>query len=332
MATTIALPRRRFPFRPGQVAVWQLAAAGVLLTGGPFSVRGGIVAGAAALAVVSTAVRWRGRWGYQWLWLALRWTRRDRSAPLSSVLPPMRFQTYADRAGNRTGVAGDGRSYTAVLRVGRVDPGRLTAALRGAYERVDPPVAAVQTLVWTVPVPGGEPVRSAWLAVRFAAGAATEAVTARGGGEPGAVRATAVAALALARDLADAGLPVAVLDGESLRDQLAVALGVPPGAAAKIRTRWQQLDLGGLRQTCYRPRPGTDPAVTLTASAPEPATFTAASLTLSRPTIGTEPVVSTVIRVGTPAGNPVPTDPPLHRMDGDHIAGLRASVPLGLAV
>jgi ESX secretion system protein EccE len=330
--TTAWAVRRRFPVRPGHVAVWQLAAAGAILAGGPGTVRGAVAAGLAVLAVAVTAVRWRGRWAYQWLWLVVRRLRRDPGGPIEAVLPALRIQTYADRAGNRTGVAGDGRFYTAVVRVGRPDPDRLLTALYAAYRRTDPPVAAVQAVHWTVPVPGADPVRTCWLAVRFAPAAAPAAVAARGGGESGAVRAATVAALALARDLADAGLPVTVLDGTELRSQLAVALGVSPGSAVRLHESWRGLELGGLRQTCYRPRTG-DPAATLAAAAAEPAAFTAASVTLTRPVLGpagARPDIRHLIRVGSAIGTPIPLGTPVDRLDGDHTRALRQTLPLAL--
>ncbi len=343
--------RRRFPLRAGQVVVWELAAAGSVLAAGFGTVPGVVVGGIGLLAVLTTVLPRRGRWFYQWLVLVARYRSRRRAGrpgpagdPLDLMLPGLAYHTYADRAGNRIGVAGDGRSWTAVLRIGPTgiaDPAELIGPMRAAYHRSDLPAAAVQLVRWTVPVAGADPVRMCWLALRLAPADCRAAVEARGGGPAGALRATANAALSLARDLYEAGVPAAPLDGTELRAQLAVALGADPDIPATVTEDWRTLTVGTLRQSCYRPRSNVDPAAVLAAGAPSPAAFTAASLTLSRPGTGTtrgEPEAHLVLRVGAPAAQTrySPDDAaaalgiPVYRLDGEHICQTRATLPLAL--
>lgn len=332
--------------------MWELAVAGTVLAGAHTTTPGMVIGGVGLLAVVATAVPRRGRWLYQWLTLGVRYRVRRRAQrragpagdPLDTVLPGVRFHTYADRAGNRTGLAGDGHSWTAVLRIGNtedVDPADLIGPLEAAYRRTDLPAAAVQLVSWTVPVPDGDPVRMCWLAVRFSPAACPAAVAARGGGEGGALRATANAALALARDLSEAGIPAAPLDGAELRSQLTVALGATEDVAATVAESWRTFSVGTVRQACYRPRSNLTPAGVLAVTAPSAAAFVATSLTLSRPGTGTapaDPEMHLVVRTGAPAAQSKygPDDAadalgiPLYRLDGEQAKQVRATLPLAL--
>src|SRR5439155_9232388 len=91
----------------------------------------------------------------------------------------------------------------------------------------DLPLAAVQLLTWAVPR-DGRVYRVRWLTVRYRPDEAPIAALAGGGGEVGALRSTASAALSLMVALAEAGHPSTVLEAGELADELRVALGVPP--------------------------------------------------------------------------------------------------------
>jgi type VII secretion protein EccE len=334
--------RRRFPVRPGQVATWQLAAAGTVLAGAPWQLPGIAVAATGLVAVAVTAPRWRGRFGYQWLGSLARYRAR-RGAPAASeaidtVLPGLAVSTCADRAGNRTGVAAYGRFFSAVLRIDAgVEPAELIGPLLAGYRRAELPPAAVQLVTWRVPV-GEEQVRTSWLAVRFSPAACPAAVEARGGGTAGALRATANCVLALGLQLAEAGVEAHVLDGAALREELAAALGATPGAATSIAEHWRGQQVGGGAQAVYRLPSRVDVADALNRPAPDDAAFTAVSLTLTRPDTGTEPDVSLLLRAGAPAAQSRITpdtvvaalDLPAYRLDGEHAPATRRTLPLAL--
>ena len=185
-----------------------------------------------------------------------------------------------------------------VVRVaGGVDPepGRLLWALRGAFDRPDIPLAAAQLVVWSVPGPARDSVlRVHWLAVRYLPAAAPAAARARGGGMPGAIRATAMAALGLARDLTEAGVPAAPLGVRELRGELGVAVGLDPmvltGAetAPAPREGWREWSAGSVHQVTVRPaRPGgIDDHLGLLRAHAAGSAFTCVSTTLRRDLYG----------------------------------------------
>ena len=161
-------------------------------------------------------------------------------APIRSAswLPGIRFRRQVDRAGNRAGMAEPDDSLVAVVRLtptGNPDPAVLLEVLAAAFERTDIRLAGAQLVVWAVPSPpraqyygdhrDTEPIRVHWLALRYHAAGAPAAAAARGGGQTGAARATATAALTLAGRLAEAGYGGVVLDEAELRQELLVALG-----------------------------------------------------------------------------------------------------------
>src|SRR5262245_18550604 len=201
-----------------RVAVWQVAvvAAVVGVSGRP----AGLVLGGVLLA--ATAVRVRGRWLDEWVGAYLRFRRRRArrqahppATPLDDVAPHLQVRTHTDRSGTVVGLVADGTAWTAVL---RVEPPPASFAdlldrLAGALDHADVRVAEVQLVSWAVPTPDTASAwRVYWVAVRFSPGADPAAVQARGGGETGAVRATAVAALRLATSLRQGGCTVRVLD------------------------------------------------------------------------------------------------------------------------
>lgn len=335
--------RRRFPVRPGQVAVWQLAVVATILAD-PLRWQGIAVGAAGLVAVVLTAVPWRGRWLYQWIAAAVAFRARRRPPrpagdPLDAVLPGLRVHTVADRAGNRTGVVGDGHWWSAVLRVGHgTDPLALLGPMRTAYDRPDLPPAAVQLVTWAVPVADADPLRTTWLAVRFSPADCPAAVEARGGGVQGALSATANCALGLARDLAEAGIEATVLDAPDLRDDLTVALGATPDTPARVVEHWRHQEIGTARQATYRPSTRVSPQTLLAAPTPDTAAFTAVSVTFTRPDTSTAPDLRLLLRIGTaPAQTRITPDTPAHSLhlplyplNGTHAPTTLTTLPLAL--
>ncbi|MFG1779558.1 type VII secretion protein EccE [Micromonospora sp. NPDC049048] len=286
----------------GRLVLWQTAALGAVAAGGPYDAVGGTATAAAALVVLGTGVRWRGRWLSDWVAVRHRFRRRSRR-PLPA-LPTLRIRTDADRAGNRVGLAGDGNSWTALLRAepdGDLDD--LLRRLVARYDDPDLPLAGAQLVDWHSPGTGNA---ARWIAIRLDPATATRAVLARGGGQPGAVRAAGAAALRLAAELHAAGHQVTALDGGQLRDAWATVLGVDPRRGGDPGTEtWHHWSLGMLHQVCYRPRRAVrnlaGAAALLRRHAAAPALVSAVSVRWDRQRGGGTRSTA-LIRVAVPAG------------------------------
>ncbi|WP_407641727.1 type VII secretion protein EccE [Amycolatopsis panacis] len=329
------------PIRPLQAVGWEIAGLAVLLA---FSVGGAAritVAASAGVLVATTSIRVRGRHfaGWAWTWLAHRLrrhdSRRDSPDPLHRVVGPMRVCQHVDRAGNRFGVAEIDGDWSAIVRLtpgaGEPSADELLAVARTAFRGTDIPLAAVQLLTWAVPR-DGRVYRVRWLAVRYRPDEAPIAALARGGGDLGALRSTASAALSLMVALAEAGHPSTVLEAGELADELRVALGVPPSRHDPDTDcdTWRGWVWGETTQAGYGPRSGRDVARILASTAPD-AAFTATSATFRRTPGGREQLDLT-IRVGTrqdgkPQAPQGVSTVPLH---GAHGAAVRRTLPLAL--
>ncbi len=330
--------------RVGQIAVWELAALAILGTVNPLRWLGILAITLGVLALLLTSIPVRGRYGYQWAIAAVRFRFRRQSwaavAPLTAVLPDLQVRGHIDQAGNRVGLAGVGDGWTAVLRLTspqHAEPATLLAALNRALERPDIRLASAQLVVWSVPGVGpAEAVRVCWLALRYRPTAAPQAALARGGGRGGALRATAVAALTLARDLAESGHPCVVLDETALPQQLLVTLSAGPvdGTPTLVQETWRGWTLGSFAQSCHRARSADLVGMLVPGSS-----FTCTSVTLTH---GVRDRLHTrvVVRVGAPAGvRPAylnalvkASGARLARTDGRHADHVRVSIPLALPV
>ncbi|HEX4705998.1 MAG TPA: type VII secretion protein EccE, partial [Pseudonocardiaceae bacterium] len=201
--------------------------------------------------------------------------------------------------GNRVGLADLGDSLTAVVRLTpAASPNEvaLVDILVDAFERPDLRLAGAEVVVWALPSPPRaryygdqrdlEPLRVHWLALRYREADAPAAALARGGGEVGASKATASAALALVGRLAGAGYAGVVLDEPELRQELLVALGsdhagLGGGAQVAVKETWQGWSIGSLRQISYVPRYERAGLALLGRWTPQ-AAFTCTSYTLRR--------------------------------------------------
>ena len=325
------------PIRPLQVALWETAGIAVLLaftTDLPQPSRIAVAAVAGSL-VLLTSVRLGGRhlagWTLTWLGHRLR-RHRDDPDPLYHVAGPVKVRQHVDRAGNRFGVAEVDGGWSAIVRLvpGPDTPGpaALVDILRETYRRTDIPLASVQLLTWAVPH-GEQVLRVRWLAVRYRPDEAPIAALARGGGELGALRSTACAALGLMGTLAEAGYPSTVLEAGELAEELRVALGTQGPRGETAPDRWGSWAWGGSTQACFAPRSERALPVTLDLSVPE-AAFTATSYTLRRTPGGRERAELT-IRVGARAGAAVPAPGvPAVALHGCHGAAVRRTLPLAL--
>ncbi len=326
------------PVRPLQAALWEIAGIAVLLA---FTVDGVPRAAwisttaAAAVLVLTTSIRFAGRHAAGWLltWAGYRLKRRDKDKvpdPLHRLAGPVRVRQHVDRAGNRFGVAevGDGWSAIVRLTVGAVSPGPdvLVGILREAYRGTGIPLSSAQLLTWTVPN-GQSVLRIRWLAVRYRPEDAPIAALARGGGELGALRSTACAALALMGSLAEAGFESTVLEAGEVAEELRVALG--SGQDVPVNG-WRSWDWGGASQVCYRPLSGRDLARTLDLHVPGSA-FTATSYTLGRTPGGREKSEVTIRVGGRPGAAAVrPGGIAVTPLHGRHAAAVRRTLPLAL--
>ncbi|WP_328607653.1 type VII secretion protein EccE [Amycolatopsis sp. NBC_00345] len=332
------------PVRPLQAALWEALAIAVLLVftrpevAQPVRISVAAVAGALVLA---TSVRFAGRhfaaWAWTWLGYRLRRhdSRRDSPDPLHRVAGNVQVRQHVDRAGNRFGVAELDGDWCAIVRLtpGPAEPSTeaLVGILHTAFHGTDIPLAAVQLLTWTVPR-GPQVYRVRWLAVRYRPQDAPIAALARGGGQLGALRSTASAALSLMVALAEAGYPSTVLEAAELTTELRVALGVQAAQQPQDSDGdgWKSWSWCGVTQACYAPRSSRDLARTLGLAVPG-ATFTATSATLRR-TPGGRERTDVTIRVGARPGEEVPAPQgvsaiPLH---GAHGAAVRRTLPLAL--
>lgn len=327
------------PIRPLQAALWEMAAIGVLLVftadGVSRPARITITAVAAAL-VLTTSVRFAGRHAAGWLltWAGYRLrchdTRREVPDPLHRLAGAVRVRQHVDRAGNRFGVAEVGDGWSAIVRLtpGAVTPDSDTLAdiLRTAYRNTGIPLSSAQLLTWTVPN-GQSVLRVRWLTVRYRPEDAPIAALARGGGELGALRSTACAALSLMGSLAEAGFESTVLEAGEVAEELRVALGSGQDAP---KDGWRSWDWGGASQICYRPRSERDLARTLDLYVPGSA-FTATSYTLHRSPGGRERSEVTIRVGGRPGTETVrPGGIAVTPLHGRHAAAVRRTLPLAL--
>ncbi len=322
------------PIRPLQAALWETAGIAVLLaftTAVPQPARIA-VAVVAGLLVLLTSVRFGGRHlaGWTFTWLGHRLRRRDDGTdPLYHVAGPVKVRQHVDRAGNRFGVAEVDGGWSAIVRLvpgpDAPGPAALVDILRETYRRTDIPLASVQLLTWAAPH-GEQVLRVRWLAVRYRPDEAPIATLARGGGELGALRSTACAALGLMGSLAEAGYPSTVLEAGELAKELRVALGVQGPRGEPASDRWSSWAWGESTQACFAARALP---TSLDLSVPE-AAFTATSYTLRRTPGGRERAELT-IRVGARAGAPVPAPGvPAVALHGRHGAAVRRTLPLAL--
>jgi type VII secretion protein EccE len=123
--------------------------------------------------------------------------------------------------------------------------------------------------------------RVTWLALRYRPRQAPNAALARGGGELGAARTVASAALGLVARLDEAGYGADALNQSELAQELMVAVHGADPAPPTVRETWRDWSAGHLRQVCYEPHRVLDPAALLGRWTPG-AAFTCASYTLSR--------------------------------------------------
>ncbi len=242
----------------GQLMVVQLVAlVGLAAWPHGWALRGPWLALAPVVSAV-TLLRWRGRWLFTWVEVALRfWRRSDRVAERPGALvdpsATQTFEAFTDRSGTSWGFLTDSRGWSVVLAAESLDlavvstpelPKLSVQTIIDGLGGHDVRLAAVQILTRVTPAPsplvdprspvatsyaeasGGQAVahQSTWVTLRLDPALCPAAVAARGGGAPGAQRALA----ALAARLVAAVAPVVrlrPLGPDDVRTAYAVALG-----------------------------------------------------------------------------------------------------------
>ncbi|MEU4238889.1 type VII secretion protein EccE [Actinoplanes sp. NPDC026619] len=353
--------------RATQLVGTQVALVALLIgaINGPVALAAGAVLALAILAL--TWLRMRGRWVFQWIGVAIRFGSRRHTAPadpapaalLEFVAPGSRVE-QVEMAGDPAAVIVNGLGLTAVLELG--DPAGLLAeeaaelpspaSLLPAAGADHPPVV-IQLLLAGTPAPSlragsGTPANSyrqltegrllghsrALLAVRV--------LRAEGWADEELLRALSGLVRKLTRRLS--AMPARPL-GEAAALRVLTELAHDEGAGPAQET-WPGLRVGGLAQTTFRLVRWPDMRVEtsrrlVTRMLTLPAAATTVSLTAGpRPAAGPTPVDLTV-RLAAPeptslgiAGQALrkvvaAEHAHVRRLDGEHLAGLAATLPLG---
>lgn len=356
---------RLFGVRASQLVGTQVAAAALLI--GAVSGTIGLAAGAvvALIVLALTWLRWRGRWVFEWLGVMLRFRRRPRTSStgagslLHFVAPTARFE-QTELAGDPAAVIVDGLGLVSVLELG--DPAGLLAEdtpmlpspaslLPGAGP--DQPPVLIQLLLTGAPSPSvragaGTPANSyrqltegrllghsrALLAIRV--------LRTEGWSEEELLRALTGLARKLVRRLST--VPARPL-GEAAAVRVLSEIAHDDGTAP-AQEFWPGIKVGSLAQATYRLHRWPDMQVEtarriVTRMLSLPAAATTVSLTAGpRPAHGPTPVDLTV-RLAAPEPATLaaaaqalrkvllPEHASVRRMDGEHLLGLAATLPLG---
>ncbi|WP_433299891.1 type VII secretion protein EccE [Actinoplanes sp. CA-030573] len=345
----------------------QVAAAALLI--GAINGAIGLAIGAVVAFVVLalTWLRLRGRWVFEWIGVALRYSGRRHAAPggpatlslLEFVAPGSRVE-QTDLAGDPAAVIVDGNGLTAVLELG--DPAGLLAEESATLPSPatllpptgpDQPPVLIQLLLSGAPAPSiragaGTPANSyrqltegrllghsrALLAVRV--------LRAEGFAEDELRRTLSGLVRKMTRRLSTA--PARPL-GEAAALRVLAEIAHDEGAAA-AQESWPGLRLGGLVQATFQLRRWPDTRIeTSRRLVPRMLTLPAAATTVSltagpRPAHGSTPIEMTVRLAAPDAGSLGAATQALRkvvsaehaqirRLDGEHLRGLAATLPLG---
>ena len=361
---------RLFGIRTSQWVSTQVAAVALLIgaVNGPLAL--GAAAFVAVILLAVTWLRLRGRWAFEWLGTGMRFAGRRHAVPagaaptalLEFVAPGSRIE-QTDLAGDPAAVIVDGHGLTAVLELG--DPNGLlaeeTVTLPSPAGLLPPagtehPPCRLQFLLIGAPAPalragGGTPANSyrqltegrllghsrALLAVRV--------LRAEGWSEEDLRRALSGLVRKLVRKLSPtAARPL----GEAAALRVIAELAHDDGSGA-ARETWPGLRVGGLTQATFRLRRWPDLRIeTSRRLVSRMLTLPAAATTVAlgagpRSAIGTDTAIDLTVRLAAPdpAALSVATQAlrrllaaeraTARRLDGEHLDGLTATLPLGIA-
>lgn len=358
---------RLFGIRVGQLVGTQVAAVALLIGAANGTVGLAAAVVPAALIMVFTWLRMRGRWAFEWFGILLRFGRRRHHAPggdaarsLLEFAAPGSLVEQADMAGDPAAIIVDGFGCTAILELG--DPAGLlaeeTTELPAPSTLLPPagpeqPPVVIQLLFSGAPAPAvrasaGTPANSyrqltegrllghsrALLAVRV--------LRAEGWSEEELRRSLGGLVRKLVRRLA--GVPARPL-GEAAAMRVLLELAHHDGAGS-AEEMWPALRLGGLAQATFRLRRWPDLRnETARRLVPRMLTMPATATTVAvvagpRPVHGPTPVELTVrlaapdlgaLGMATQALRKVVSTEraQIRKLDGEHLLGLAATLPLG---
>lgn len=338
----VASPASRFIVTPriGQIACWQMALVLFGVTAGrPWAVAGPAMACAAGLLAL-TALRYRGRWLYEWGLCYARFRIRERTRYLPPkdgprailhLFAPDATLTSMRHDDGDIAVVSRTQGATAVLRPrSGDDPVTVLPRPRALLAQGDG--IGVQLVFHGVAGKRSHPL--AWVTV--------QAAGTTGSAEGDAITRALGDAVTRARDrLADGGIVAAGLDRTGLLRTVASLTHVG-GDRGDVRERWRCWCCGPIAQACFRlrgwaalpdsearqllrrlltARVGAVVTVAVHAAAPWPET---AALRVAAPD-------AERLELSVPALRALAArhDVRLDRMDGEHAAGVSASLPLG---
>lgn len=358
---------RLFGIRAGQLVATQVAAVAVAvgLVNGPLGLVAGVVL---ALAILGLAwLRLRRRWAFEWLGVALRFGARRHSAAVDTdpaallrFLAPGARVEQTELAGDPAAVVVDGHGLTAVLELG--DPTGLLAedapdlpspaTLLPSAEAELPPVM-IQLLLTGAPAPSlragaGTPANSyrqltegrllghsrALLAVRV--------LRTEGWSEDELRRSLSGLVRKLVRRLST--VPARPL-GEAAALRVIAELAHDDGAGP-AQEAWPALRVGGVAQTTFRLRRWPDPGVETSRRLVSrlltlPAAATTVSMTAGPQAAHGPTPLDMTVRLAAPEPNSLGVatqalrkllsgeQASAQRLDGEHLHGLFATLPLG---
>ncbi|GGQ70566.1 type VII secretion protein EccE [Couchioplanes azureus] len=359
---------RFFGIRTGQLVSTQLAAVALLIGAANGPVGLGAAAFAAVVLLALTWLRLRGRWAFEWLGTASRYTGRRHAVSLDStpsallaLVAPGATVEQAGLAGNPAAIIADGQGLTAVLELG--DPAGLLAELAGAAPSpaallpsadAEHPPCRIQLVLTGAPAPSlragsGTPANSyrqltegrllghsrALLAVRV--------LRAEGWSDDDLRRALSGLVRRLVRRLAPTpALPL----GEAAA--LGAIADLAHGDGGMAQESWAGLRVGGLSQVTFRLRRWPDLRIETSQriiarilALPAAATTVALGAGPHSPS-GTDTAVDLTIRIAAPDAATLSLATQtlrkllaaeraaVQRLDGEHLDGLTATLPLGI--
>lgn len=270
------------PLHAGQVVVWQIAIAAVAFVHRrplPLLIP---VAAVAAIALILTLVRFRGRWLYEWLGLGVRYATRRRSTPagaddeklLRTLTRGGRIETI-EIDEREIAVISDATGFTVALEIvapldhnlvtRTLDLPALSELLPGP-ESTDPPVS-LQVVVQTIPAPGvredNEAVAASYRQLTYGAVPAQrrtwiclQALQTPDGDPPASMMIALINVIRrVERKLSKAGASVTVLRrADAVAELLALLnpLAIAGDEAAELRERWSSWRGGEAMHVCYR--------------------------------------------------------------------------------
>ncbi|MFI7511665.1 type VII secretion protein EccE [Micromonospora aurantiaca] len=353
--------------RAGQIVATQVAAAVLVAAAGRGVVPTAVALLSAALLLPAAWVRVRGRWLHEWLVTAAAYVTRRRALPpaadpaaLLGLLRPGSVVGATEASGGAA-VLHDAAGLTALLELGDPDDllGDHAHELPTPFDLLPPagpdaPAIRLQLVFSSSPAPvpavAGGPAGTSYrqltdgrVAARARVVLAVQVLRADGWPDEDLLRALSGTLRRLVRRLGP--LTARPLGGDAALRVIAELAHHEPGAP--VRETWPLLTVGGLTQATWRLRRWPDPRGEAARGLVGrllalPATATTVALTAG-PRTGTAPVPAELavrVAAGSAAGLSTAertlrriagdVGGELRRLDGEHLAGLAATLPLAV--